>query len=217
MRRVGRRLLTWLVLLSVPLTMSCGKTLTPTNEVNVLSRSSIEDWSSYTLNVNGVNFTLPCTYSEFKETTGSHMDAVDEASILCKDSSTLCTVYRGKQSVAYIEIFNDSDEDLKYSECVIQEVSQDVYCVEQSGIQIKFPGDFYAGMSISHESLVKGFGEPERFSEYVDDNSDYWIKIYNWCENEKWSTINNFQIRVVKGVIDDISLNHTEILGIIGG
>lgn len=168
-----------------------------------------KDWKKYQFSVKGKTLSLPCSYKELKDITGFAMKSSDEKSYLEKTSSTYVNLYTGdSQKLAlYIDIKNNTSEDLQYGESEVVRLWQTLYQVETNNAEIiTFPGDLKVGMEITKEKIIELFGEPSK----IRDNSGetYSGMTLSYYGDEIYSTINYYEIQIMNGKIDSITLDH---------
>ncbi len=164
------------------------------------------NWSDYEFTVNGKSIKLPCTYNELKEVTGFSMKSAQESSSLSNNYYTLVNMYKNDKLALSTEILNDTGSDIKYTDGKITRVSQSKYQVSTGADKITFPGDIKAGDEITEEKIKQLFGEPTDIYEYSNDGYDSVTYTYN--EDTTWTTTNFYEIKIVNGVIDEITLDN---------
>ena len=103
------------------------------------------------------------------------------------------------------EIYNDTNDDIKYSDSKVSMISQTKYQVSTGADVITFPGSLKAGDQISVDELINKLGNPSDKSEYNDSSYSSTTLIYN--ENLSWKTTKFYKITIVNGVIDELSLD----------
>lgn len=59
---------------------------------------------------------------------------------------------------------------------------------------------------MTKEKLVLLFGEPSDIYNYTSDN--YVSDTYSYVENTSYTTINYYKIKVLNGVIDELTIDH---------
>ena len=115
-------------------------------------------------------------------------------------------MYKDDKLAVSVELTNKTDSDLKYVDSSVTRISQDKFSTEQTGIEnVIFPGNLKTGMNITKEEIFKLFGEIE-VKEYKSDN--YVSETYKYTSDDTWKTLNYYEIRVVNGVIDSLTLDH---------
>lgn len=170
------------------------------------SITATNDWKKYEIIVNDTTLTLPATYNDIKTATNASMKSADEKSYLASNYYTLANMYKNDKLALYIQLTNNSDNDLLYSDCQITRVSQTKYQVSQGADVIIFPGDLKAGEEITESKIIELFGTPYDTDEYSSDS--YESKTYKYVENTTWTTTNNYEITVVNGIIDELQLDN---------
>ena len=179
-----------------------GYTSTATNE------PVSSDWKKYQFSIKGKTLSLPCSYQELSDISGFKMKSSDEKSYLESNSSTYVNLYindsNNDQKLAlYVDIKNDTAEDLQYSNTEVVSLWQSMYQVETNKAEkIIFPGNLSVGMEITNEQVIELFGEPTK----IRDNSGYYTLTYN--DDTTYTTINYYEIVLNKGVIEELRLDH---------
>lgn len=164
------------------------------------------DWDDYEFIVNGHEIELPCSYDELKKATGFSMKSSDENSMLSSNYYAIVNMYKNDKLALYTEILNDSSSDAKYTEGKITRVGQSKYQVSTGADVITFPGNLKVGDTITEEKIKELFGEPNDISEYSSDG--YESKTYTYNEDSSWTTTNYYKIKVVNGIIDELTLDN---------
>lgn len=164
------------------------------------------DWDDYEFIVNGHEIELPCSYDELKNATGFSMKSSDENSMLSSNYYAIVNMYKNDKLALYTEILNDSSSDAKYTEGKITRVGQSKYQVSTGADVITFPGNLKVGDTITEEKIKELFGEPNDISEYSSDG--YESKTYTYNEDSSWTTTNYYKIKVVNGIIDELTLDN---------
>ena len=170
-----------------------------------------KDWQKYQFSINGKTLSLPCLYMEFKDISGFSMKSYNEKSYLERNSSTYVNLYIGdieKENLAlYIDIKNNTSEDLQYTKSEIVSLWQTNYQVETNNAEaIIFPGNLRVGMEVSKEQIIELFGEPTDIKEYSSTNYETITLTYNG--DTTYSTINYYKIEIKNGKIDALTLDH---------
>lgn len=165
-----------------------------------------QSWTEYEFVVNGKNLKLPCSYDELKDATGFTMKPADESSVLSDNYYTIVNLYNNDRLALYTEILNDTGSDAKYSQLKVTRISQSNYQVSNGAFVITFPGNLKVGEQISEDKIIELFGEPNDVYEYSNDG--YESKTYTYNSNTLWTTTNYYKIKVVNGVIDEITLDN---------
>lgn len=164
------------------------------------------DWDDYEFIVNGYEIELPCSYDELKKATGFNMKSSDENSSLSNNYYAMVNMYKNDKLALYTEILNDLGRDAKYTEGKITRVGQSKYQVSTGADVLTFPGNLKAGDSITEDKIKELFGEPNDISEYSSDG--YESKTYTYNEDTSWTTTNYYEIQVVNGIIDQLTLDN---------
>lgn len=163
-------------------------------------------WQNYQITVNNKDITLPTTYNDLKETTGFSMKSSDEKSYLETGYYTILNLYQSDKLASHIEVLNESGADALYTDCKITRISQSEYNVSQGANIIYFPGGLKAGDAINEAKLVELLGDFNDKDEYSSEG--YNSVTYKYWENDDWTTTNYYEIRVVNGLIDELTLDH---------
>lgn len=177
---------------------------TNTEETNDTESST--NWKEYKFTVNNTELSLPTTYEKLNTTTGFSIKSAEAKSYLSGNYYTIANMYKNDKLALYIELTNNTKEDLKYTECQVTRVSQTKYQVSQGADAITFPGGLKAGEKITEDKITELFGTPYDTNEYSSEG--YESKTYKYVEDETWTTTNNYEIKVVNGVIDELSLDN---------
>lgn len=165
------------------------------------------DWKNYEMSINGKSFKLPISYSEFEQITGFSMQDSKKETLLEDGYYTLANLYKDDKLVASIDLLNDTGSTIKYSECLVTSVYQTAYNVKNNKGTFEFAKGLKIGMPMTEEQLKNMFGEPARTHDY--ENGEYKYVTYTYAESE-FSTYNNFEIRLLNNVVDEVSLDHRD-------
>ena len=172
---------------------------TTTNTIN-------NNWKDYTVSINGKTLSLPVSYEELKNASGFSIKSVYDNTTIPTKHYVLANLYKDDKLAVSVELTNKTDSDLKYVDSSVTRISQDKFSTEQTGIEnVIFPGNLKTGMNITKEEIFKLFGEIE-VKEYKSDN--YVSETYKYTSDDTWKTLNYYEIRVVNGVIDSLTLDH---------
>lgn len=172
---------------------------TTTNTIN-------NNWKDYTISINGKTLSLPVSYEELKNASGFSIKSVYDNTTIPTKHYVLANLYKDDKLAVSVELTNKTDSDLKYVDSSVTRISQDKFSTEQTGIEnVIFPGNLKTGMNITKEEIFKLFGEIE-VKEYKSDN--YVSETYRYTSDDTWTTSNYYEIRVVNGVIDSLTLDH---------
>jgi len=171
---------------------------------------SIDAFTNYQFTVNGTTLSLPCTYDEIVAATGWEMKSSESKSWLEGGYYTSVSLRNeNDDTMCTIDIYNNTDEDLIYTDCKVTEIYQTEWAItEKDAVAIVFPGNLKAGdENITLEKLVALFGEPART--YTNDEYEgYVYEEYTFSEDESWTTRNCIKVYLVNGIIDNISMDH---------
>lgn len=163
------------------------------------------DWKKYEIELNGQKLALPTTYNAINQATGFTYKSASLKSYLQAGYYTLLNMYKNDKLALYVEILNDTNNDMLYTDCKITRVSQTKYQVSQGADIITFPGGLKVGIPITETEILQLFGTPDDTHEYSSEG--YETKTYSYFENSNFTTTNNFEITVVNGVIDELELD----------
>lgn len=163
-------------------------------------------WDDYEVMVNNKSIKLPCTYNELSTATGFKMKSAQENSSLSSNYYTLVNMYKNDKLALYTEILNDTSADIKYTDSKITRIGQTKYQVSTGADQIVFPGGIKAGDKITGEEIINKYGEPTNKRDYSNNGYESVTYIYN--ANTSWTTTNYFEIKIVNGIIDEITLDN---------
>ncbi len=164
------------------------------------------DWKSYQFVANGQTLTLPCTYEELKAATGYTYKSADEKSYLEDGYYTFLIMQDADgKSFLNVDILNQTGEDALYTELPITRITSDFY---NNDDKIVFPGGLTVGQSMTVEEVKALFGEPTDINDYVSEITNKKTYILKYCENEKWTTDNYYEITIKDGVISGLELDN---------
>ena len=164
------------------------------------------DWRQYEFYINGKVLSLPCTYGDILLATGYTLKDAQAISYLGGGYYTSVNLYLDGNLAMYIELYNDTEEDMLYTDCLVTRIIQSKYQSEKTGDFIVFPNSLKVGDSMTKEELEKMFGEPDDTYDYED--GDYVKFEYTYCEDMLWKIHNCIEITVVNGYIDEITLDY---------
>lgn len=164
------------------------------------------EWKNYEVIINGKTLKLPCTYNELSLATEAKVQSSYEKSYLQANYYATINMYKDDKLALYAEFLNDTDNDILYTESKITRVSQTKYHATTDAEIIIFPGGLKVGQEITKDEIVNLFGEPSDIYNYESDG--YISDTYTYAENIYYSTTNNYKIKVVNGIIDELSLDH---------
>ena len=165
------------------------------------------DWKNYQVTFNNQTISLPTAYGSFASTTGFSLKDSDSKSYLDNNYYSIVNMYVGDKLALSIELLNDTGASALYTDCKVTRVSQTKYQVVTNGATaFVFPGGLKAGDSITEDQITTLFGTPSDIYEYNSDS--YSTKTYSYCSDSTWTTTNYYKIKVVNGVIDELTLDH---------
>lgn len=165
-------------------------------------------WSDYEVVINNKSIKLPCTYLELTNVTGFKMKSAQENSMLSSNHYTLVNMYKNDKLALYTEILNDTNGDIKYTDGKITRIGQTKYQVLSGADAFTFPGGIKAGDEITESEIVSKYGEPTKKDNYSSNN--YESVTYKYNANTNWTTTNYFEIKIVNGIIDEITLDNRD-------
>lgn len=165
-----------------------------------------KNWKDYQVTFNGKVIKLPISYKDFSSTTGFQLKQAQSMSYLENKYYTLANLYKDEQLALYTEITNTTGKMAQYQDCNITRVSQTKYMTSKNVGTIIFPGGLKAGDQVTENQIIGLFGNPTDKKTYNSDNYNKITYIYN--ENTDWTTQNYYQIEIVNGVIDQITLDN---------
>ena len=165
------------------------------------------DWKKFVVSINNKAISLPYSYKELKSLSGFSMKDIEEKNYLEGNHYKLENLYKNDKLALYTEILNDTKDSIQGIDTKISRIGQTKYMVTTSGAEaVVFPGNLTVNISITKDKIVSLFGEPDDISNYSDNN--YNKDTYKYYINKTYKTFNYFQIDVVNGVIDEITLDH---------
>ena len=184
---------------------------------NSSTGTASKNWKDFQFTINGHVFTLPCTYKELKEATGYSIKSSEEKSYL--EPNYYTTVHlrdANGNSVCYIDVLNTSKDDATYADCMVIEIGQEDYNVENTNIVIEFAG-LKVGDKTSKAELVAMFGQYDDIYEYrIDEDDDQsWKKYetdeYQWCLDSSWTSLDFLEItmNINTGIIEEIRMDYS--------
>lgn len=132
-----------------------------------------DSWKSYTVQINGIVLTFPCSIEEV-EATGLMMDTetTPEDYVVNKDDYETVFFEDDEYHSLMFTVSNNTDEARTVRECTVNGVYVSDYDVEEGYITAVFPGGVQIGTDI--ETVIEKWGEPDEI--YEGDYSDgyYW-------------------------------------------
>lgn len=181
-------------------------------EGNVISDNSqngsmSDNWKDYQVAINGTVLTLPCTYSELSTATGAELKSSEAKSYIQGGYYTTASLYKDDSLAMYIELSNSTEEEQLYTDCMVTKIGYSQYTKENLGAEIVFCGNLQIGQAMTVDDIKAILGEPQDTYEYTD--MDYVSTTLRYEDESIWmSSYNSYNITIVNGVIDDISLKH---------
>ena len=163
-------------------------------------------WKNYEFTVNGKIIKLPCTYSELSTATSATMKSSDAKSYISPGYYSLSNLYKDEKLALYIEVLNDTTIDQLYTDSKITRVSQTKYQKSLGATELIFPGNLKVGQEITKENIIELLGNPSNISNYTSDG--YVKDTYSYYEDSNYRTTNYYEISVVNGIIDELTLDH---------
>lgn len=163
-------------------------------------------WKNYEFLVNNKSFKLPCSYNELSVATSATMKSSDAKSYISPSYYSLVNLYKNEKLALYIEVLNDTTKDQLYTDGKITRVSQTKYQKSVGATVLTFPGNLKVDQKITKDEIVKLFGQPQKIDNYSNDG--YIKDTYLYTEDSTYTTRNFYEIIVVNGVIDQLTLDH---------
>lgn len=176
------------------------------NGNEVISGNVANDWKEYEVLVNNKSIVLPATYEELSGATGFTLKSSDLSSYVQGGYYVLLNMYKNDKLALNVEVLNDTDGDLLYTDCKVTRVSQTKYQVSQGADVVVFPGGLKVGDSITEAKIIELFGTPNDIDEYSSDG--YESRTYKYVENSNFTTTNNYVIKVFNGEINELQLDN---------
>lgn len=176
------------------------------NGNEVISGNVANDWKEYEVLVNNKSIVLPATYEELSGATGFTLKSSDLSSYVQGGYYVLLNMYKNDKLALHVEVLNDTDGDLLYTDCKVTRVSQTKYQVSQGADVVVFPGGLKVGDSITEAKIIELFGTPNDIDEYSSDG--YESRTYKYVENSNFTTTNNYVIKVFNGEINELQLDN---------
>ena len=174
------------------------------------------DWKDFQFTLAGKSMTLPVSYADLKEATGLSIKSTEEKSWLEPNYYTACSLRDANgEVVAYVDILNNTDEDIEIKNGIIIQIYQDTWGAEK-GVSLSICG-LKIGDVTSKDELIAKFGQPTDVYEYRidEDDDEEWVKYetdtYTWSLDEDWTTMDYIEIEfnIHTGVIEEISYDHS--------
>lgn len=175
------------------------------NESEDLGLNSLnKDWKNYQFQVNGKTLKLPMSYTELANTAGFKIKAAYEDTNIPVKHYAIINLYKDDKLALYTEIYNDTEADIKCVNGKVTRVSQTNYQIKSGANALTFPGGLQAGMKMTKDKLISILGEPT--SSIRRNNNDK--ETYKYNANTNWTTTNYYEIVILNGVIDQITLDN---------
>ena len=159
-------------------------------------------WNNYEFSLNNQVIKLPCSYSDL----GFKMKSAEEMSYISPNYYTLVNLYKNDNLALYIELLNDTEEDILYTNAKVTRISQTQYQASTGADIVTFPGGLQVGQEITKEAIINLLGTPNDINNYESDG--YISDTYSYFEDTFYTTTNYYKIKVVNGVIDELTLDH---------
>lgn len=139
-----------------------------------------DSWKSYTVQINDVVLTFPCSLDEV-EATGLVLDTENtpEDYVINKDDYEWVFFEDDNYHSLMFLVSNNTEEAHVVRECTVNGVYVDDYDTEDGSIRVIFPGDIQMGSDI--DKVIEKWGEPDDVFE--GDYSDS----YQWYDNENYN------------------------------
>lgn len=173
---------------------------TPSDATSAVSVSN--EWKQYQIGIKDKVYSLPMTYNELITSTGFNIKSAYANLVLPNNHYALVNLYKNDKLALYIEVFNNSGAEAKYVDSRVTRVSQTKYQISQGADAIVFPGGLKAGDTITDAQIIALFGQP---NDLKDNGSS---KQYTYLSDTTRTTTNNFKIKVVNGIIDEVQLDN---------
>ena len=174
---------------------------------SLISTTVSDNWKDYQVSINGTVLTLPCTYSELNSVTGAELKSSEVKSYIQSGYYTTASLYKDDSLVMYIELSNSTEEDQLYTDCMVTKIGYSQYTDKNLDADIVFCGNLQVGQTMTVDDIKAILGEPQDSYEYTD--TDYISTTLRYEDENIWmSSYNSYNITIVNGVIDDISLKH---------
>lgn len=165
------------------------------------------NWKDYQFTANNKVFTLPLSYKDFAAGTGLSMKKEDLTQELKDNYYTYVNLYKDDHLAGFIDVYNDSGNTLTLENCTVSRVSQTKFSINTYNIDpIIFPGNLKVGMKITDDEIIKLLGEPTSKNESTYDGTQFVTYKYN--ADTTWTTINYYEIDLINGEIDQLTLDN---------
>lgn len=161
------------------------------------------DWEDYEVGINGKTYRLPMKYKTLSTATGFTIKDDNLDSTVADKHYALVNLYKDGKLALYTEITNFSGSTVKYVDGFVTRISQSKYQTSSNNAEkIVFPGGIRVEDAITEAEIIALFGKPHETKTYGTST------IYSYVSDTTWTTIDNFKITVINGIIDEIQLDH---------
>lgn len=164
------------------------------------------DWKNYEFSVNNQTLKLPCTYNELSLATSSVFQSSDLQSYLQSGYYSILNMYKDNNLSLYVEMLNDTDIDVLYTDAKVTRISQTEYHTSVGAHEITFPGGLKVGQVITQDEITNLLGTPDDIDIYTSDG--YVKNTYTYVEDTSFTTTNYYKIIVINDIIDELSLDN---------
>ena len=173
---------------------------------NKINTAVSSEWQKYEFIVNDKTLKLPSTYNELSNATSSTIQSSYTKSYLQSGYYALLNMYKNDKLSLYIEVLNDTNLDQLYTDCKVTRISQTKYQSSVGADVITFPGNLKVGQEITKDEIVNILGNPSDVKNYTDEG--YISDTYSYYEDTTYTTTNYYEIKVVNGIIDELTLDN---------
>lgn len=164
------------------------------------------DWTEYKFMIKDQSLTLPIYYSELSDMTGFSLNSIDSTMFIDAGKYYLFDLYLNDKVALSIELFNHTDVSLLATDCIVTKISQNDFHVFQDAPVITFADNIKVGSSLTTQKVKKIFGDPDMYyTEGID------TIFYTYYEDKNITNSNFFVIKVVNGVVEEVSLDNKKI------
>ena len=135
------------------------------------------DWESYTVQLNDMVVTLPCTIADI-EAAGLTLDREETPEDMAVNAGEYLTAYFYDESGCMItaDIINSGTEAMTAGECLISGITVDTSMLTGGTLSVKFPGQIHLGDSL--DKVLDAYGDADDI--YEGDVED----LYFWYAGE---------------------------------
>jgi len=168
--------------------------------------NATNDWKTYSVTVNNNVIKLPITFNDFSSVIDFKMKSSEEKSYISPNYYALVNLYKDEKLALYIEVLNDTEQDVLYKDAKVTRISQTKYQISMGADVFIFPGGLKAGQEITKDEIINLFGTPSDIRNFESDG--YVSDTYSYYSDDLYTTTNNYIIKVVNGVIDELVLDH---------